>query len=337
MELNKVFPNLVKDIINNDNTSKFGCLTIHDHDNTHGTGFCNSSILKVGDKFIVNVRHVEYSLFYSQKFQSKYEGPLSYYHRDDDLNLRTNNYLGELDINSLEFINYKKVDTSELDVKPKWKFIGLEDARVVNWDNKLFLVGVRRDTTTNGQGRMEFSEIEDFKEVSRKRIEVHDKESYCEKNWMPINDKPYHFIKWTNPTEVVKVDLETKTAERVFSGDVCDGLIADIRGGSSVIRWDSDTYIAITHECYFTKQNKLGFKDASYKHRFILWDNDFVIKHITRPFDFMCGNIEFCIGMEHVDDDNVVIIFGYYDSSCNAIKCSKKYINNLIWSKLNPN
>ena len=285
----------------------------------------------------MNIRHVEYTFFYSKKYQSKFAGPLSYYHPDDDLSLRTNNYFGELDIENLEFINYKKIDTSELDEKPKWNFIGLEDARIVKWeeDDKTYLVGVRRDTTTNGQGRMEFSEIEDFKEVSRKRIEVIDTKSYCEKNWMPINDRPYHFVKWTNPTEVVKVNLENKNIEQISVGKSISGIKADLRGGSSVIRWDENTYMAITHECYFTLKNNLGNKDSVYKHRFVLWDTDFNIKMISRPFDFMTGQVEFCIGLEQINDKEIVIVFGYYDSCCYAIKCSKEYVNNLIWSKLN--
>ncbi|MDA9846846.1 class I SAM-dependent methyltransferase [Flavobacteriaceae bacterium] len=335
-EFNKQFPNIVKDIIDNDTSSKISPLVVDDFENTKGTGFCNSSILKVGDKFLLNIRHVEYSFFYSKKYQSKFTGPLCYYHPDDDLSLRTNNYFGELDIENLEFINYKKIDTSEFDEKPKWNFIGLEDARIVNCEGKTYLVGVRRDTTTNGQGRMEFSEIEEFKEVSRKRIEVPDEKSYCEKNWMPINDMPYHFVKWTNPTEVVKVDLEHKNIEQISIGQYMSGLRADIRGGSSVIRWDENTYMAITHECYFTLKNNLGDKDAIYKHRFVLWDTNFNIKLISRPFDFMTGQVEFCIGLEQINDKEIVIVFGYYDSCCYAIKCSKEYINNLIWSKLNP-
>ena len=44
---------------------------------------------------------------------------------------------------------------------------------------------IRRDTTPNGQGRMELSEIEinddSVREINRSRIEVEDVDSYCEK------------------------------------------------------------------------------------------------------------------------------------------------------------
>ena len=194
---------------------------------TNGTGLCNPSLLYSDNKLKMILRHVEYTLFCAEgekKFYSKFEGPLSYYHRDDDLKLRTNNYYGEIDIDTLEINNIQKINTSKLDKTPIWNFIGLEDARLVNWNNKYYACGVRRDTNTNGVGRIEFSELEfteDNKviEIARNRIEVEDKKSYCEKNWMPIKDKPFHFIKWTNPTEIVKVDLNENKATHVYLSD----------------------------------------------------------------------------------------------------------------------
>ena len=330
----KNYPNLVKTILHEGN-GKINSILIDDCDNTKGTGFCNASLLNIDGKIFMNVRHVEYTFFYSQKFQSKFEGPLSYYHRDDDLSLRTNNYLGEFDVDTLQIKNYKKVDMSSFDVKPIWHFIGLEDARLVHWENKLFLVGVRRDTTTNGQGRMEFSEVVDGKEVSRTRVEPPDENSYCEKNWMPILDKPFHFVKWTNPTEIVKVDLETKKAHTVSTSERLPYLTHDMRGGTPVIPWFDDTYMCIIHECYFTPQNYLGCKDAKYKHRFVLWDKNFKIIHVSRPFDFMTGDVEFCIGLVESGED-LIISFGYYDSTCYAIKCKKEFIHELIWNQLSP-
>ena len=48
---------------------------------------------------------------------------------------------------SITFI-YSQSFSDIMDEKPLWTFIGLEDARMVQWSNKYFLCGVRRDTTT---------------------------------------------------------------------------------------------------------------------------------------------------------------------------------------------
>lgn len=152
---------------------------------------------------------------------------------------------------------------------------------------------------------------------------------------MPIIDKPFHFVKWCNPTEVVKVNLEDKNSEVVTLTNRCYDLNWDLRGGTQVVRWDEDTYMAIVHECYFRPQDANGYKDSIYRHRFILWDTEFNIKLLTQPFDFMCGKVEFCTGLEIVGGD-VYILFGFQDSSCYAIKTIRQNIHDLIWRALKP-
>jgi hypothetical protein len=184
---------------------------------TQGLALTNPSIYYdvKENNLLLNLRYVEYALYHSekeQKFQNQW-GVLAYLHPEDDMHLRTKNaFTTSFENTQLEF-----VDTSLLDQEPKWEFVGLEDARIVIWDGKTYLCGVRRDTTTNGEGRMELSEIVDGKEVNRYRIEPPNGHTYCEKNWMPVVDLPYHFVKWTNPTEVVKVDIHNGTSETTFS------------------------------------------------------------------------------------------------------------------------
>ncbi len=332
-----VYENLVKTIL--DNGGKIKPLYI-DNKDSEGTGLCNASILYHDGKLRMILRNVEYTLYHSegeQKYQSCYQGPLSYYHKDNDLTLRTINFYCELDAETLEIERYNKIDTSKLDVEPIWTFIGLEDARLIHWDNKYYGCGVRRDTTTNGQGRMEFSELEinedNVKEVKRDRIEVPNPESYCEKNWMPIKNLPFHFIKWTNPTEVVKVDLSKNKAEQIFLADKYYQLPLDLRGGSQLISWDDDTYLSIVHECKFIPKNFNGHKDADYYHRFVIWNKDWSIKYISENFNFMTAKTEFCIGLEEVND-NIIIVFGFQDNACYAVKLAKKCLNEIIWKRL---
>jgi len=309
-------------------------------DLTDGTGLCNPSILVEDDKIHLILRHVEYTLYIcenEQKYQSANQGPLSYYHREDESILKTNNYYCELDNNTFEIKSYHKIDTSKQDVKPIWTFIGLEDARLVKWLNKYYICGVRRDTTTNGQGRMELSEIEinddSVKEINRSRIEVEDIDSYCEKNWMPVLTKPFHFVKWTDPTEIVNVDLETKLAKRVCLKEKIYNTNYDIRGGSPLIDWFNNTYLCITHEVDFTLKNQNGHKNASYYHRFVVFDENYDIIIMTEPFNFMTGRIEFCIGLERYKND-ILIAFGFQDNGSYLVKVNenslKEFIENVL-------
>lgn len=300
---------------------------------TDHTGLMNPSILNDNGKLRVILRHVNYTFYHSEKklFQHQY-GPLQYIHPENDRHLRTWNWYLELD-DDLNITRHHKIDTSRFDTyEPQWDFVGLEDARIIRWNDKLYITGVRRDTTTNGQGRMELSEIDvqdnRVTEVSRFRIPTpRDPNSYCEKNWMPIVDKPYHYVKWSNPPEVVKVDLETQKSETVTDGSYVD-IQNDLRGGSQVLNW-GDVNIALTHEVELFN-SEVGRKDAVYSHRFVLWDKDFnkVIK-FSDNFSFMAGHVEFSCGIcRH--NDSILITFGFQDNAAYVLRVSPEALLEFI-------
>lgn len=288
---------------------------------TKGTGLTNPSVFVDGDDILINIRHVHYSLYHTNgKFES-YCGPLVYFSPENDITLRTINYLCILDNETFNISSYDKINTSLLDIQPVWEFIGLEDARLIKWDNNLYACGVRRDTKPNGEGRMELSKLEissdNVFEVSRQRIPAPgDDNSYCEKNWMPVLDMPYHFVKWTNPTEVVKVDPLTNKCETVYLGHNYYSK-RDIRGGSQVITI-GNYRVAITHEVdlWFNKQDH---KQGTYRHRVIVWDKQWNVVKVSEEFNFMSGLIEFCTGLAQYKDD-ILITFGYEDSTAYLLK-----------------
>lgn len=301
---------------------------------TNGTGLMNPSIfIDSNGTILCNIRHVNYTLFHSEgkKFQHYY-GPLQYIHPENDLSLTTTNYICHLD-NTLNIIRTDKIDTTEFDIPPIWEFVGMEDVRLFEWDNKLYGSGVRRDTTTNGVGRMELSEYSitenSVKEISRFRIPApKDDSSYCEKNWMPILDKPYHYIKWSNPTEVVKIDPINKTCITVHSEETKTiPALCDFRGGSQVISWNG-YYLAIIHEVRLFN-SELGRKDGKYFHRFVLWDNNFNIVTFSELFDFMEGDIEFCCGLSFLNDE-FLISFGFQDNAAFILKFHQSLIFELL-------
>ena len=286
---------------------------------TEGLGLTNPSILYQDGMYLLNLRHVQYALYHSegeQRYQTPW-GPLAYLNPEDDVTLRTTNYLCQLDPNTLAIDKYKKVDTSKLDIKPVWEFIGLEDARLVYWDDSICLTGVRRDTKPDGEGRMEISKLASGAiETDRYRIEPPTK-SYCEKNWMPIVDMPNHYVKWTSPTEVVKVDPKKGTSKTMWIIEQDAIFPRDIRGGSQVIKV-GNYYIALTHEVELW-HNEQAKKDAQYYHRFIIWDKDWHIVANSDAFKFMTANIEFSCGLVF-DGNDFIIPFGFQDSTAFVLR-----------------
>jgi organic radical activating enzyme len=319
---------------------------IIDPKDSKGLGLMNPSILMDKTKILLNLRNINYTLYHcegEQLFNNRW-GPLSYLHPEHDMHLRTYNFMCELDPESLEIKNYCLTDTSTLDKDPLWDFVGLEDARLVRWDGKLYQCGVRRDTTPNGVGRMELSEIVErdpkeveegkckWKEVSRTRIEPPGPHTYCEKNWMPVLDLPFHFVKWTNPTQVVKVNMHTKQSENIYLGKSTLPGYNDFRGGSQVIKW-RDYRIALLHEVKLFN-NKLEQKDATYTHRFIIWDKDWNIVKISDDFSLMDGEIEFACGLAFYKGD-MLVTFGFQDNAAYILRIPEKMIEEILGFKRN--
>jgi hypothetical protein len=299
-----------------------------------GPSFTNPSILTnpITQEVWVNLRNLNYILYHSElgNFEHPW-GPIVYLHPENDIKLKTTNVLCKMapDLSRIEW--YSPIDTSALDVEPMWEFHGLEDGRLINWDGKTYLCGVRRDTTPNGVGRMELSElaIDDkthkVSEISRYRIPIpgpNPDASYCEKNWVPILDRPYEFIKWSNPTEVVKVNPHglptTTTHHGKFIPKASD---FDWRGGSQALRFNTerwgDVYMYIVHETnlYYTEKHR---KDATYRHRVLLLDvSSFELVGKSEPFSFADARVEFCCGMAHhpSNSEKILITFGFQDNT----------------------
>ena len=301
---------------------------------TSGTGLMNPSVYVDHDnEIIVNLRHVNYTLVHAeskQSFPSRY-GPLTYLHPEKDQRLVTENYLCRLDSN-LQMTNFTKVEMQVLH-EPIWEFVGLEDARLVQWNDEYYLIGVRRDTTTNGVGRMEYTQLDldkdnwTAKEIHRKRIAAPDKDdSYCEKNWMPVVDKPYTFIKWTMPTEIVYSNPFGHDTEQVALRHT-PAPTKDQRGGSQVIKWGS-MYICITHEVDLFK-NYLEQKDAIYRHRLVIWDEQFNFVGMSNPFSFLDAQVEFCVGAAQYNGD-LLLSFGFQDNAAFVLSVPKIVVDDLI-------
>jgi hypothetical protein len=309
------------------------------HGLTSGTGLMNPSVFIDDDgDILVNLRHVNYTLIHSennQRFPSRW-GPLTYLHPEKDQRLVTENYLCRLNAD-LEMTDYTKVEMLDLH-EPIWEFVGLEDARLVQWHGEYFLVGVRRDTTTTGVGRMEYSQVEidkvnwTVKEFHRKRIPAPaPDDSYCEKNWFPVLDKPYTFVKWSLPTELVYADpLGDETKQLFVRHSITPP--SDQRGGTQLIKW-GNLYICVTHEVQLFK-NYLFQKDAIYRHRLVMWDSEFNFVGMSQPFSFLDARIEFCVGAAILEED-LLLTFGFQDNAAFVLRVPKVVVEDLILEGLN--
>ena len=291
---------------------------------------CNSTIYNDNGRLLTNLRLVNFIQCFENNPSNNgcYYGSLCYMTRDDDNTLRTLNYLAELDDN-LNTINVHKLGFNE-NPNPKYEMIGLEDVRLVRWDDILWIVGCNRDTFESGYCNMVMVEIDEETGAEKRRVVIQNVSDYIEKNWVPIIDKPYHFMRWANPLEIYKVDIETGIPELVInkSYDIpvdYDGHL--LRGSSQVIPW-KDYYISIIHvtELYTSKR---GDKCGRYLHQFLVWDKEFNFVKCSPLFNF-AGNVsEFCVGL-CMKDDQFYIPFSTGDSTQYVIRVGEDVIEKFI-------
>lgn len=297
-----------------------------------GVALMNPSIYNDKGQLRSVVRCVNYTLHHSER--GKYplwSGPLQYTHAENDVRLATENFIVDLD-NDLNVTKVRYV-YMKCNVEPKWEFHGLEDARLFRWNGKLYMCGVRRDTTDNGQGRMELSEIElndDLAvEKSRTRIPAPgNDDSYCEKNWMPILDRPFEWVKWSNPTELVHYNTKNNSINsNILSGRV--GTTDEIRGGTHVVPV-GNYYIAFGHSVRLWKPYA-GEKDSEYTAHAIVWDKNFNLVTISPRFRFLNARIEFQCGLAMDNSGNLIISFAEMDNEIYLLRMDTKWLmSNLL-------
>lgn len=305
-------------------------------------GLCNPSVLVEDGVVKLIVRNVNYVLWASsnERHMASLYGPLYYITPDNDNHLRTTNYIGTINTNGS--VEYKLIDTSKFDWEPQWEFVGHEDMRLVRWDGKLYGTGVQRDWNPTGVGRMHLSELDEVTGAEVSRVRVSDPEnpdSYCEKNWMPIADMPYHYVKWYNPLKIVKVDPVTGDSELVLVKEYEQGTEyltnpnlttnGGTRGSSQVVRW-GDYRIAITHLCHLELNEKGEKTNAYYYEQFVVWDLDWNIVRITEPFKFAGFNVEFTNGLAY-SDGTFYIPFSLQDNTAFMLTVGEDIVRDFVF------
>lgn len=271
-------------------------------------GYCNPSIMwdEHDQNFKVIVRNVNYVLHGAENPVKNWSnwGPIYYsLPIEDGRNLKTRNFIGICKDPANEPWEFHLIKTTPY--KPIWEFQGEEDARIVRWDDKIYTTGVRRDDNKEGRGRMELMHLSNngYQEVSKVKVKALNENSYCEKNWMPIKDMPFHYVQLANPTVVVKTDPKTGKTEEVVRKERVEGMVDErfdlLRGSSQVVRW-GEYRIALVHTCelWYTAS---GRKYAKYCHVFVVWDNDWNIVKMSPLFSFADYAVEFTCGLEYHD------------------------------------
>lgn len=307
----------------------------------------NPSVLVTkNEKILVNLRNINCSLYQIDigKYSHVWSPHLTEYlniNYENNFTQHTTNYIAELD-SDLNIIRFAKVDTSLFDSREYYgKYVGLEDARLIEWNDKIYLCGFRSDASPEGRGRMELSELDiDFnennfsaKEISRLRIPGPPPDAeYCMKNCTPVEDMPFHLVKWHNPTCLMKFDSYGNNSTEVTETNHYISMPYDMRGGSQVLKFE-EGYLSLVHEPFWKESDfssEHGKVDLHYLHRFVYWtDKKFKNRKFSKSFSFLNMRIEFACGMTKYKDD-FLITFGASDNLAYIIRVPQSFVYEFI-------
>jgi hypothetical protein len=280
--------------------------------------FLNPSVCIIDNKILINFRYFNNFFYHPEK--SKYKTRWKNFCANNEI-AKTSNYIGYFDENleSIEFypVNLILSDSDLFYCSSK----GLEDCRLVGWNSKMYLTGTKSDATSDCMGKIQLSEISFdgklFVEISKLPISAISNIG-VDKNWMPIIDQAYSFIKWSNPTEIINIDINTKKISSNIYNNYTSGY-ALFKGGSQVIKLYENN-LSLIHE---TINNK-------YYHRFILWDKDWNVIKISKQFSFLNSDVEYACGMA-LFNDSILISLCIQETSCYILQNSIPFIMNFIY------
>lgn len=305
---------------------------------SHGWALYNPSIiwLKEKRKYFCTIRATSWSLVPELTPALKTHNFLRY---DDQKPFETRNIFAVLDE------NFETASCSEITMlhasEPQWHWRGIEDLRLASWEGRIFASGTRRDYNPNGEGRIEILEINHRQadqttfEIRRSLVELESQErTYCEKNWMPIEDVPFTFVRWADPTQIVSFDKSSKSSSLTHKSFAKRLEGVELRGGTQVIRWNSRLYVALVHEV-LGRTTYLGRLQHTYLHRLVVWNNDFEILGISpQGFILLDSGIEFASGMCR-KSDSLFVSFGFEDSTPFVLELKSSTVETMITEALN--
>lgn len=275
-----------------------------------GCNATNPSCVVHNGRLLVNLRVVDYSKSFTIDGYPLSDLSFNQYYYNTRYGYHSGNVIGE-------FSDGVVVDQKHMCVPPGFNvyFNGLEDARLVVWNGKLYAYGTRLDKFDRGV--ICIYELDDEYMCTREIVVNSPTDSVCEKNWAAVEDRPFTFIHYTNPQTIVEVDPETGHANVVVSNKMYDSYEKDLRGNTNLIRYDSDTYIELVH-LSDTKFDGHG-RVIHYRYAFVFYNNDLEIVGMTKLFNFRQDLCEFSCGM-CVYDGRLYIGFSELDATASMIE-----------------
>lgn len=260
----------------------------------------NTSVVVYDDELLFQTRYVSYTKHLASELFNPYGYDCNQNYRFDSPYYESRNYRWGVGQGRFEEVVYPSGE----DVM----FRGLEDARMVVWNNELYTYGTRCDKA-GGDARIVLYTPSGEEVVVRSPFGC-----AVEKNWMAIPDRPMHFVYGFRDYKVVVVKVCADGSCEVLENDGAvnmdwytagDVHFNDIRGGTPLVRIENG-YLAVVHRQEWT------YGGYCYRHAVVRFDDRLNLVDITRWFQFMHPVCEFCTGMA-LKDGKVYLTYSVLD------------------------
>lgn len=270
----------------------------------------NVTITRWRGHLVVNMRLLNYTVSY-------------YTHSRTECNHGyTENYIGVLNDSTINgHVIQRTYSSNRYGLFSDAAFSGREDIRLVVWNDRLYGICSRPDVKDHiVMELLEFDEEFNVYHVCYIDTGVN------EKNWMPISDKPFHFMYSCNTGRVIRVELNGGF-EFVNEREVqCEWL----SGSTQLINY-KDGYIGVVHRAH----------NMRYESQFVKFDKNYNIEQRSVWYRFSNPSVErfeiiteesgreFCCGI-YRDDSNIYVTYSIMDTCPQLLTIPMSVVDDLF-------
>jgi len=281
----------------------------------------NPSIAYINNKLMINLRCVNYDMQINN-------GKLEYKVYDGDNLVESNNehpvstkhilcYLNQ----DYNLHNNKLLDIPQDFFKYEFSVKGIEDIRIIEFQNNLYFVGTTREMTQTCENRMVLGK-HNIKDNTTNLILLHGyNDNMCQKNWSPfIHRGKLLFVYSFAPLVILEPDLETGLCS-IYKLEEQKYNYSNFRGGSQGFYINSELHFII-HEVLYEDGRK-------YYHRIVKFNDKLNIVNVTEPFVLEKLGIEYVAGAIYDRKNNKILVS--YGSNDNKAMLGSIDRNKLNW------
>lgn len=210
-------------------------------------------------------------------------------------------------------------------------FRGLEDIRLIVWNDILYGVGCRPDII---EGKVITQLVEYNDDFTIKRTWFINTDKRMEKNWQPIEGKPFTFMYDPDKSDLLTLNIdELQEADDINNPTIINEIQTPeftfvLSGSSQIIRLNDGRYLSICH----TSHRYIGndtYGHWVYNHYFVMYDEDMNKIWVSEPFRFVGDCMEYTCGMCH-DDNNLYITFSMFDGITHLLSIPLDNFQNIL-------